>query len=285
MRTEDLEEIKIYSSATIYSQGLPRIIRGMIRNLIQSRALIWQLFIRDFKARYKQSLLGWAWIFLMPIITMGTFLLLNMSGVISIGEIPVPYPIFGLLGFSLWQAFSNGWLVLTDGITSASSMVTQISLSREALIISSVGQIIVDLLIRLVLVLIVYIIYGLSPSVWFLLFPLYILPIFFLTLGLGFLSALLNIIIRDTKNFINVGMSFFLFLMPIMYTIPEKGLLAKFNRYNPIFFLIETPRSIIISGTIKYPLEFTLAVLISLIIFLIGWFIFYVTESKIVERL
>lgn len=285
MKTENPEEIKVYSSASIYRQGFPKIIKGMFANVINGRELTWQLFIRDFKARYKQSLLGWAWIFLMPIITMGTFLLLNMSGIIRIGDIPVPYPIFGLLGFSLWQAFSNGWLVLTDGLTSSSSIITQISFPKEALIISSIGQVIVDFLIRLALVLIVYLAYGLTPSIWLLLFPLYVLPIFLLTLGFGFLSSLLSVIIRDTKNFINVGMSFFLFLMPIMYTIPEKGLLAKFNQYNPLFFLIETPRSLIISGTINYPLQFLLSSIMALTVFLIGWFIFFMTEPKLTERM
>lgn len=285
MRTEKIEEIKIYSSASIYKQGFPIIIKAMISNIIDSRELAWQLFVRDFKARYKQSLLGWAWIFLMPIITMGTFLLLNMSGIIRIGEIPVPYPIFGLLGFSLWQTFSNGWLVLTDGLTSSSSIITQISFPKEVLIISSIGQVIVDFLIRLGLVLIAYLVYGLTPSIWILLFPLFVLPIFLLTLGFGFLSSLLNVIIRDTKNFINVGMNFFLFLMPIMYTIPEKGLLAKFNQYNPIFFLIETPRSLIISGTIKYPGEFIISAMLALIVFFIGWFIFFMTEPKLTERM
>jgi lipopolysaccharide transport system permease protein len=278
-------KIQVYSAESIYKKGLFNIFKEMIFNLIEQKELIWQLFLRDFKVRYKQSLLGWAWIFLMPLITMGTFLLLNISGVIRIGEIPVPYPIFGLLGFSLWQAFSNGWPVLTRSITSGGALISQVSFPREVLVIAPIGQIIVDFLIRLSLVLLVYLIYGLSPSIYFLFFPLYLLPIFLLTLGLGFLTAILEVIIRDTQNFINVGVSFFLFLMPIMYTMPEKGFLAKVNRYNPIYFLIDTPRSIIISGTIKNPLEFLLASILAFLVFLIGWFIFYISQTKLAERI
>lgn len=279
------QEIKIYSSDSIYKQGFTKIIKGMLENITASRELIWQLFLRDFKTRYKQSLLGWAWLFLMPMVTMGTFLLLNISGVIRIGKIPVPYPIFGLLGFSLWQILANGWAVLTKSVTGASNLVAQINFSKEALVVSSIGQIIVDFLIRLILVLFVYLLYGLSPSIWLLLLPLYILPIFLLTLGLGFFTSLLNVVIRDTINFINVGMGFFLFLMPVMYTLPEKGLLAKFNQYNPIFFLINTPREIIISGTLSYSLEFFLSFMLALIIFLAGWLVFYIAQSKLTERI
>lgn len=279
------QEIKIYSSDSIYKQGFTKIIKGMLENITASRELIWQLFLRDFKTRYKQSLLGWAWLFLMPMVTMGTFLLLNISGVIRIGKIPVPYPIFGLLGFSLWQILANGWAVLTKSVTGASNLVAQINFSKEALVVSSIGQVIVDFLIRLILVLFVYLLYGLSPSIWLLLLPLYILPIFLLTLGLGFFTSLLNVVIRDTINFINVGMGFFLFLMPVMYTLPEKGLLAKFNQYNPIFFLINTPREIIISGTLSYSLEFFLSFMLALIIFLAGWLVFYIAQSKLTERI
>jgi len=277
--------IRIYSSENIYKQGMVSIFRNMIANIFENKELIWQLFLRDFKARYKQSLLGWVWIFLMPFITMGTFLLLNISGVIKIGEIPVPYPIFGLLGFSLWQIFSNGWAVLTRSITGASVLVTHINFPKEVLIFSSIGQVIVDFLIRLILVLVVYLIYGLLPTVWILLLPLYLLPLILITLGLGFFTTILNVVIRDTIHFISVGMSFFLFLMPIMYTIPEKGILAQFNKFNPFFFLINTPRSLIISGYTEFWLEFVISSLLAIIIFVFGWLIFYVVQPKLVERI
>lgn len=278
-------EVKVYSPNNIYQKGLLSIFKGMLVNIFEARELIWQLFLRNLKAKYKQSLLGWTWLFLMPMVTMGTFLLLNISGVIRIGEIPVPYPIFGLLGFSLWQLFSNGWSVLTRSVVAAGVLVTQINFPKEALIFSAIGQAIVDFLIRLVLVLIVYLLYGLTPSIWILLFPLYMMPIFFLTLGFGFLTSFLNVVTRDVQNFLDVGIGFLLFLMPIMYTMPEKGFLAQVNKYNPVFFLIDVPREIIISGTFSYPLEFFLSSLLALAVFLIGWFMFYVTQAKLAERI
>lgn len=279
------QEIKIYSSESIYKQGFSAIVMGMVANLKAIKELTWQLFLRDIKSRYKQSLLGWLWIFFMPIMTMGTFLLLNISGVIKIGVIPVPYPIFGLIGFSLWQVFSKGLIILTTSITSAGSLVTQINFPKEALVIFSLGEVIIDFLIRMALVLAVYLIYGLLPSIWFLLLPLYLAPMLLLTIGLGFLTAVLNVIFRDTKSFIDVGMSLFLFLMPIMYTMPEKGFLSYFNRYNPIYFLINTPREIIISGHITSIQEFILSSILAIIIFLVGWFVFFVVQPKLAERI
>ena len=277
--------MRTYTANNFYKKSKISIFKDMLKNIKKSRELIWQLFLRNFKAKYKQSLLGWAWLVLMPVITMGTFLLLNISGIIRIGKIPVPYPIFGLLGFTIWQVFANGWLVLTSSVASAGALVTQINFPKETLLISALGQVMVDFIIRFALVLIIYIIYGLNPSIWFILVPLFILPLFLLTLGLGFLTSVFNVIIRDTMSLLEVGLGFFLFLMPIMYTMPEKGFLAQFNKYNPIFFLVNAPRDIMISGSIKYPLEFMLSSMLSVFIFLIGWFVFYITQSKLAERI
>lgn len=279
------QKVKVYSSATIYRIGIGSILKKMTVSVLESRQLIWQFFLKDFKSRYKQSLLGWAWIFLMPVITMGTFLLLNMSGVIKIGDIPVPYPIFGLLGFSLWQVIANGLPVLTSSVAGSRRLVSQINFPKESLIFASCGKILVDFLIRVVLVIVVYLIYGRLPSVYALLFPLFILPVFMLTLGLGFITALLQVIIGDTKSFINVGLNFFLFLMPIMYTLPEKGLLAKVNRYNPVYFLIKSARDIVIQGRIDYWQQFLGSSFFALAVFIFGWFAFYISQDKLAERI
>jgi len=277
--------MKIYSSDKIYQKNLFKNFKEMFFKVLDNRQLMWQFFLKDFKSRYKQSLLGWSWIFLMPLVTMGTFLLLNMSGVIKIGEIPVPYPIFGLLGFSLWQIIANGLPVLTTSISNSRRLVSQINFPKETLIFASCGKVFVDFMIRLFLVLLVYLIYFSLPSIYILLFPLLVIPLFLFVIGIGFITSILQVIIDDTKDFINMGLSFFLFLMPIMYTMPQKGILAQVNKYNPIFFLIKSIRDIMIQGKIDYPVQFIVSSFLSLVLFVAGWYIFYVSEDKLAERI
>ena len=69
----------IYSSESIYRLGIKNIIGMMFSDFRKGKELVWRLFLRDFTSRHKQSILGWLWIVLMPLMTMGTFLLLNMS--------------------------------------------------------------------------------------------------------------------------------------------------------------------------------------------------------------
>ena len=77
-----------------------RIWAEMFQELIRSRELIWRLFLRDFLAKYKQTVLGILWAIIMPLLMVGTFVFLNRAGVINIGKTEIPYPVFALLGLS-----------------------------------------------------------------------------------------------------------------------------------------------------------------------------------------
>ena len=277
------QTIKIYKPASVDKKGFFGLLPMMTKDLIKARELIWRLFLRNFKARYKQSVLGWGWIFILPLVAVGTFWMLNQSGTIRIEDISVPYPIYGLIGISLWQIFSGGLSSASASIISAGSFVVKINFSKEALVISSLGPVIVDFLVRIILILVIYLIYGLTPSAWLILLPILALPLLFLTLGLGFITSLLNAVAQDIQTFINVALGFFLFSMPIMYTASETGLVYQINKFNPVFFLISVPRDIIISADFDHLNEFLISSLIALIIFLFGWIIFNKAQSKIVE--
>lgn len=278
-----MTEVKFYKPSI--NQGFIRIFPKMWESLVSAKELTWRLMIRDIKAKYQQSLLGWLWVFIMPLITMATFLLLNISGIIIIGSIPVPYPIFGLLGIIFWQIMAGGLAVMTNSLISTGNLIGKINFPKEALVFSAIGQIIIDLFVQFLLVLLFYLLYGIQPTFWLLIFPLLILPILLLTLGIGFMTSLLNVVVRDTANFVSIIMNFLLFLMPVMYTVPESGLLTTVNKYNPIFYLINVPRDIIISGNFHNLLAFILSSLFALIIFILGWYVFYVSQVKLAERI
>ncbi len=275
----------VYSAAGYYNQGIIFIVKAMFKETLDARELIYRLFLRNMTVRYKQSLLSWGWIFLMPFITMLTFLALNVSGVLSIGQLNVPYPIFGLLGVSIWNIFANGLALLTTSVNGMGSLIGKINFAKSVLIFSSIGQVVLDFLIRLLIVLVVFFLYGRLPSVYFFLFPLYILPLIFLTTGLGFFTSILQVIFKDTQQFINLGLSFFLFLMPIMYTFPSRGFLYYFNKYNPIFFLISVPRDLLIFGHTDDLLPYAISSVLAMLIFFLGWIFFYLSETKLAERI
>lgn len=278
-------QINSYTSESLYKRGIFLIFRDMVNDIRSSKELIWQLFLRDFKGKYKQSLLGWLWVILSPLIAVGTFFVLNKSGVVRVGNIEAPYVLYGLIGITFWQVFSGGLTSVTASITSAGSLVQKIRFPNEVLVIASLGQALPSFMIRTFMVLLLFLFFGRLPSILFLLSPLFLVPIFLLTLGIGFITSLFNVVVRDVASLVGSVMGLILFLTPIMYALPKSGLLGKVNTYNPLFFLVAVPRDLIIYGKTEFLTQFLWSSVVSLVIFILGWFVFHISQPKLVERL
>ena len=123
-----------------------------IRNEFKvSKWLTYQLFKRDFFAIYKQSFIGILWALIIPLVSVGTFVVLNSSGVFNIGDIDVPYPIYAILGMAFWQLFASGLVACSNSLVKAGSMIAKINFSKKALVIAATGQSIVAFMIQFAL--------------------------------------------------------------------------------------------------------------------------------------
>ena len=222
---------------------------------------------------------------IIPLVSVGTFIVLNSSGVFTIGDINVPYPIYAILGMAFWQLFATGLVASSDSLVKAGPMIAKINFSKKALVIASTGQSLVSFLIQLVLVCILFVYYGIAPSIAIFLIPIVIIPIMFLTLGLGFIFALLNGVMRDIGNMISMLMTFLMFLTPVLYAKPTSGILAQVTNYNPLYYLVSAPRSLVLQGVIPELKGFLIASVISFIVFMICLIVFHLTETRVAERI
>ena len=82
---------KLYQPVFKTEKNLFKLTQKMFKEVFSARELIWRLFLRDFSAKYKQSILGLAWIFILPLVAVGTFVVLNISGVFKTEGLTVPY--------------------------------------------------------------------------------------------------------------------------------------------------------------------------------------------------
>ncbi len=283
--SEQKDLITIYNANILYTKSITEIYKKIFKDFWRNRELIYRLLLRNFSDKYRQSFLGWGWVFLMPIFTMGTFLALNISGVLSIGKLNVPYPIWGLLGFNIWNLFSNGLPSLTLSISILGNVVSKINVSKSAIVAAALAQVLVDFGIRMAFVLIVFLIYFRLPAYLFLLTPFLVLPLVIFVFGLGLIFSVLQVIFKDVINFVNLGLSMALFLTPVMYDLPKKGLIRDVNLYNPIYYMVSVPRDLIIFGSSSDLFPFFLSSIFSLIFMLTGMLFFYFTENKLSERI
>lgn len=279
------ELITIYQPDNSLKNGYLLTFQQIYQELVDNRWLMYQLFKRDFSTMYKQSFIGLLWIFIMPIINVAIFAMLGSSGIFNYGKIGVPYPVYAVLGISLWQIFANGITACGNSLSSAGDMIARINFSKKSLVISSIGRAIITFFVQILLVVLLLVIYKIVPSLTIILFPLIAIPIVFLTLGLGLVIAILNSFIKDTGNFLSVIVMLGMYITPVLYARPATGLLAKITHYNPMYYFICTGRDLILKGTLSEPKGFILSCLLAVFVLMTGLLIFHLTEARITERI
>jgi lipopolysaccharide transport system permease protein len=294
MRAVDLDQIKQNMKARIYSPsgvrregdlGLFRVQRMMLEEIITSRELTWRLFLRDFKARYRQSALGVLWAFLMPIVTVLTFLLMRNSGIVTIPDTGAPYPIYAVTGLSIWGVFTAGVSASAVSLVNAGSMVVKINFPKVSLVLAACLQGAVDLCIRFVLIGILFIYHGMLPSLSKVCLALCALaPLFLLTIGVGCLMSFVTVLFRDVGSFINLGFTGILLCTPILYPLGEGSLLERVNHWNPLSYLINVPRDLLLTGQTADIKPFLITSCLCLLVFFFCWQLFFLAQTKITER-
>lgn len=283
------------SDKIIYSPNGPSIenisgrflnIRLMWRELWSAKYLIWRLFLRDFSARYRQSALGILWAVLMPLVTVGMFVGMNNSGILDIRDVGIPYPVYAIIGLSIWNIFTVGLTAGSNSLVNAGNMVVKINFPKVALVLAASGQSVVDFLIRVVLIAGAFLYFGVAPS-WsgLIVGLLFLIPIYLIMVGSSLLFSLITSVLRDIQNVLNIALMGMMLLTPILYPITGDNLLTHANVWNPFNYLINVPRDFMINGSTDFLTEFIWSTLLSVIVFILSWRMFYLAQTKIAERI
>jgi len=118
-----------------------------------------------------------------------------------------------------------------------------------------------------------------------LLVPVFIIPLVLFTIGLGFFTSLFNAVIRDIGHIISILLTFLMLFTPVLYAKPQIGILATLTKYNPLYYLVSTPRDLVLKGGSFEWEGFLMVCLISVILFILCLFAFHLTETRVAERI
>ena len=185
--------------------------RLMIREILSARWLIWMFFLRDTASKYRQSLLGILWVIVNPVITIGLFMGMSGSGILSIPDMGIPYPLYAIIGLTIWNLFTVGVVSSANSLVNAGSMVVKINFPKVALVMAASANGLVEFMIRLVIIAFAFAYYGFSPDWIGLLTGLIcIIPLYLITVGFGFVLSLATGVVRDIPNVPSSGMQIFL---------------------------------------------------------------------------
>lgn len=244
------------------------------RNIWHSRDLIWQLTKREVVGRYRGSLLGLFWSFFNPVLmlTIYTFV---FSVVFKArwgtgGESRFEFALILFAGLIVFNLFAECVTRAPSLIASNVNYVKKVVFPLEILPLVTMGAALFHGIVSLGVLLVFYVLISASLP-WTIIFvPLVMLPLLLTTLGLSWFLASFGVFLRDVAQTIGLLVTVLMFLSPIFYpmsAIPEKY--QFFIYLNPLTFIIEQMRDVLIWG--KLP-SWSGLCLVMLIGMLVAWF-------------
>jgi len=286
MNTNPSEQITIYRPNQRHDLGFFETWAVMSMNVWNSRELIWQLFKRDFFASYKKSFIGISWIFIAPIMGIVSWVFLQMTGMLKPGNVGIPYPAYVLVGTSMWGLFMGFYNSATQTLSAGQALVMQVNYPHEALLFKQTAQQVANFVISFGLNLAVLIAFSIIPSWKTIFFPLVALPMFFLGTAIGLIASMISIVAIDISKAINMGMGLLMYITPVIYSDKvDSTFVQMVAKWNPLTYIVCSCRDIIIYGRLYNATGYFICLLLSLILFLISWRLFFVSEQKIIERM
>jgi len=260
-----------------------RPVRGLqspgFAELWRYRDLFWEMAMRDVRLRYRQTVLGVAWVVLQPLL--GAGILSFVFGSIAPGSTTFLVSFVGLLG---WNVFSGTLLKAATSLMTNSSLVSKVFFPRLLLPFSTSVSTLIDFAVSLVMLLMILVLNGVLPGLSMLLAPLWIAIIMGCGMGIGLVCGALSVRFRDVNHILPVVLNFMLYASPVAYglsRIPDK--LRDIVVWNPLSYPLEGLRSAML-GTGTVSLEtFVFAGVSSVVLLLGGIFIFKYLERDFAD--
>lgn len=260
--------------------------REMAGNVAGSRELVWQLFKRDFFSNYKQSFLGIIWIFIAPVVAILSWVFLSAAGILKPGDVGVPYPVYVLLGGTIWGLFIGVFSTTARSLTDSGGMILQIKFPHEALVVKQMAQTVAAFVINLVLISAVLLVFSVAPSWKAVFFPLAVAPLLLVGAGLGMIVSVISAVAHDFEKAVTACLGFLMYLTPVIYSAKAEGGLIKAVVYlNPLAYLVGGARDLILYGGMESPYGYMASAGMAAAFFLFSWRLFFLSEHKVAERL
>jgi lipopolysaccharide transport system permease protein len=257
----------------------------MLRDLAASRELAWRLFIRDLSAQYRQTFLGYIWAFLPPLVTSLTFIYLNSQGIVRIEGTGIPYAAFALMGTFLWQVFVDALHAPAQSIISSKSMLAKINFPREAVLLGGLYLVLFNFLIRLLLLVVIMVVWGIVPGMGLLFFPVALLGLLAAGFAVGMAIAPVSVLYGDINRGLPFLTQFWMLLTPVVYPPKLQGMAGILSTWNPLSPLITTARETLCHQPLTMLGPFLVVSITSVILVALGWIAFRLAIPLLIERL
>jgi lipopolysaccharide transport system permease protein len=202
--------------------------RGLVslnlKDVWQYRELLYFLVWRDIKVRYKQTVLGVAWIVLQPVVSMVVFSVL-FGALLKVPSGGVPYPIFSYAALLPWNYFAGSLNRSSSSVVGSAGLVTKVYFPRLVIPISGVLSGLLDFAIAFLVLIGLMAYYRITPTPAVVFLPFFLLLAMVTALAFGLWLSSLNVRFRDVGYLVPFVVQIWMYLTPVIYSaeiIPER---------------------------------------------------------------
>jgi homopolymeric O-antigen transport system permease protein len=255
-----------------------------LREVWEYRELLYFFVWRDVKVRYKQTLVGVAWVILQPLLTMAVFTLF-FGKLAKLPSQGLPYPVFYFAALVPWTYFSYSLQSATNVVVENQRVITKVYFPRLVLPVSAVLSGLVDFAIGFLVLIGVTLIFGIHPGIAALWLPVFLLLAVLTALGVGLWMSALNALYRDVRYVMPFIAQFWMLASPVAYPsslVPERW--RWLYGLNPMAGVIDGFRWALTGhGQPPAPVMLASAGMVAVVL-LGGLFFFQRMESTVADR-
>ena len=257
--------------------------KNIIASLKKYKFLLSQLVLRDFKVKYKRSVLGILWSLLYPVLMMAVMAVV-FSNVFKFSTPGVSYLAYLMTGLTIFNYFSEASNLAMSSVVGNFSLINKVYIPKYIFPISKCLFVGINFLLTLIPLYIVIIATGTGLNWWHLLLPYCFICLLLFTLGMGFLLSAISVFLRDMFYIYGIIITIWTYLTPIMYDIniitnPTLQLIMKFN---PLYQIINFARTIILYHWCPTIGQFAGCGISCLVTLLIGALVFKKKQDKFI---
>ena len=261
-------------------------LKDSLNDIYSSRFLAKQLAVRDIKAQYRQSYFGILWAFITPLTTAFVWVFLSLTGTIKLTDTGVPYPLFAFTGTLIWSMLKEAINAPISNTNSAKGILSKINFPKEALVISGIYKLLFNSVVKFVMLFGFLIFFGVGLHASLVWLPFVLLGILVFGTALGLLITPVGMLYKDVVKFINLGLTFIMYITPVVYVIPkEDGLMKTLMELNPLTPLIVTTKDFVFGTEPMYMGYFLIIMGLSIPVFFMGLIFYRISIPIIVERM
>lgn len=258
------------------------VVKNMFINLKRYSFLLNQLISRDFKVKYKRSVLGVLWSLLNPILMMCVMAIV-FTNVFKFSTPGVNYLTYLLIGLTYFNYFSEASNLSMSSVVANFSLINKIYIPKYIFPLSKCLFVGINFVLTLIPLYAVIILTGTGLNIYHFLLPISFLFLFLFTLGVSLILATISVFLRDMFYIYGIVLQILTYMTPIMYDInmldPRLQLVLKLN---PLYHIITFARTIILYHQIPSAQSFIICAVSALVSLVLGMIVFRKNQDKFI---